>query len=209
MNKFLCHVCCWFIPGTKNRKSFREKHIKKNKFFELEQKINTAIFKLNTITSAIADGSGNGIIHLMMNNAMVPEKYRFMFYEINDGDIFIDGGANEGIITDLVLKFGAKVYAFEPNPLAINFLRKKYINNKNVVLEETAISDEDGDVVFKFNSIFDQAGTIEITKYKYEKETEQKVKKIKFSNYILNLIKNENKNIYMVKLDIEGAEFDV
>jgi 16S rRNA A1518/A1519 N6-dimethyltransferase RsmA/KsgA/DIM1 with predicted DNA glycosylase/AP lyase activity len=44
---------------------------------------------------------------------------------IEKGDICIDAGANVGNITAQMLDYGAKVYAFEPNPFAFAKIRTK------------------------------------------------------------------------------------
>jgi FkbM family methyltransferase len=138
----------------------------------------------------------------MLNDTHVPQKYRFMFYEMCENDIFIDGGMNEGKVTDICVKVGAKVYGFEPNPLAHKFLKNKYRNNKNVIVENKAIADKNDIMEFCFNSIFDQGGSIIWGKGKINN---YKVDTIDFSEYL----KKIESDIYMIKLDIEGAEFDV
>jgi FkbM family methyltransferase len=52
---------------------------------------------------------------------------------IKKGDICIDAGSNVGNITAQMLDYGAKVYAFEPNPFAFAKLEQRFILNKNVV----------------------------------------------------------------------------
>ena len=52
---------------------------------------------------------------------------------IKKGDICIDAGANVGNITAQMIDYGAKVYAFEPNPFAFAKLEQRFILNKNVV----------------------------------------------------------------------------
>jgi FkbM family methyltransferase len=168
------------------------------------------LFGIKLISRSIIDPNGNGMLSLMMANAQVPNKYKFMFYEMVTGSIFIDGGMNEGIITDICLKFGAKIYGFEPNPFAAKFLKNKYRNNENVIVEPKAISNRDGKISFNFSDIFDQGGTKCDVMNKYKRQQNKfEVEEILFSNYVKSIVKQEQKDIYMCKLDIEGAEFEV
>ena len=56
------------------------------------------------------------------------------------GSLVIDVGANVGKFTDIFLKKGFKVHAFEPDPIAINELKKICGNdNENLELFEVAV----------------------------------------------------------------------
>ncbi len=59
----------------------------------------------------------------------------------------IEIGANDGGHTFELSKH-SKVWAFEPDPLNIKILKDKFINNKNVVIIESAVSDFNGTALF-------------------------------------------------------------
>ena len=45
-------------------------------------------------------------------------------YQIREGDIIVDIGANIGVFSLWAAKQGAKVFAVEPNPEAFNYLKR-------------------------------------------------------------------------------------
>ncbi|MDR3290339.1 MAG: FkbM family methyltransferase [Rickettsiales bacterium] len=218
MNKKLVNLMALFILKKENRHCFRNKCYSRKSISQksLNDIGNDAIFFANDteikeilyrLQRAIIPND-NRYLEKMLKNAYVPEKYRFMFYEMNEDDIFIDGGMNKGLITDIALNRCAKVYAFEPNPFAAEFLKKRYYNNKNVIIEQKAIFNKNVDVEFCFHSQFDEGGSISGFMNK-GKGNVFKVPTVNFSNYLQRVIKDNGKDIYMCKLDIEGAEFDV
>ena len=62
---------------------------------------------------------------------------------LNKGSYVIDCGANVGEFTKLFLEKGFFVDAFEPDPIAINELKKKCKNNKNLNLFQSAVGLKD------------------------------------------------------------------
>ena len=61
-----------------------------------------------------------------------------------ENNIFIDVGANIGEISEYVeKKCKAKVYSYEPHPTAFIFLKKRFINNKNIKLFNLAVSNSE------------------------------------------------------------------
>jgi len=66
-------------------------------------------------------------------------------FELSEGKICIDIGANNGGMTQSMLHSGAlKVYAIEAGKINCNVIRERFKNNDNVVVFETAVSDEKG-----------------------------------------------------------------
>ncbi len=134
------------------------------------------------------------------------------------------GGANVGLFTDLCLSLGANIHLFEPNKYLVeNILERKYKNNNKVKINNLALGDKDTELVlynnenFKNNISRTTGGSIMNNFFakngkKEEKVVEEKVGVIDFSQYLKNNFKLENENyppVYLCKLDIEGAEFDV
>jgi FkbM family methyltransferase len=64
---------------------------------------------------------------------------------ISPGDLCFDIGANIGRKSGILLELGAKVVAIEPQPSCMNFLRKKFKNNKDIVFEEKALAAKEGE----------------------------------------------------------------
>ena len=162
---------------------------------------------------AIVDPKWFWFFQLMLENANVPKKYRYMFCPKEENSIFIDCGANVWLIIDIARFMDMEVYAFEPNPQAIKLLNKKYIEDKKVHIYPNAVSNKHWKMDFFLNEslMFDQSATIieecaEREGWKNEKAT---VDIVKFTEVIKKCILPKHKKIHLLKLDIEGAEFDV
>jgi len=179
---------------------------------------------LEAIRHAIADPNGIGMLNLLMNNLGVPKKYRHLFYEMGEGDVCIDCGANVGKFTDLVLHTGASVHLFEPNRMLVRSLRHKYgAMAKRVVISEAAVAANAGEMTLynsedsKNDITATAAGSI-ISDYLARKETEAKTvvgEKVRVVDLVAYIEGNfpsaaaspEAPPIYLLKIDIEGAEF--
>lgn len=134
------------------------------------------------------------------------------FKNIQPGDVCIDCGANVGLVTLEMLKKGAVVHAFEPNIYAYEKLQertKEYgssckIYNAGVWDRQDKMklylhewSDQD-QVKWSTGSSFVQ----EKENVRSDKYTEVDV--IRLSDFIRNL----NTRVKMLKIDIEGAEYE-
>lgn len=100
----------------------------------------TRIQKLEYVTWAIVDPKWFWFFSLMLENANVPQKYRYMFFPKEDNAVFIDCWANVWLIIDIARFMDIEVYAFEPNPQAIRLLNKKYRDDKKVHIYPNAVS---------------------------------------------------------------------
>lgn len=171
------------------------------------------IKKLWSLPGAIVDPNGLWFINLMFDNANVPNKYRYMFFPDYDDAIFLDCWMNVWLITDIALKQNMEVYWFEPNPVAIKLLNKKYLWNKKVHIYPYAVSNENSEMNFYSNpqSLFDQWGSI-IKEFAENEGGERlnnpiQVQVKKLTNIIKHDILTRHKYIHLLKLDIEWAEF--
>jgi len=117
------------------------------------------------------------------------------------GDIVYDLGAMVGFYTLLaaeLVKENGKVYAFEPSPRNVYYLKKNVELNKykNVVIMNYAISDEDGD------AFFDTGRSIS-TGHLVKKESSI----VKISSLDSLWSKGKILQPDFIKMDIEGAEY--
>lgn len=77
-----------------------------------------------------------------------PSETSLLYQEIKEGQVVVDVGAHIGYFTLLFSKLvGPKgaVYAFEPNPYSLAYLRRNVAvnNSRNVVVEDMAVYDRD------------------------------------------------------------------
>ena len=115
--------------------------------------------------------------------------------------VAIDVGANVGLFTEFCLDAGfAKVYSIEPNPLAANEFRKMHSDNPNVIFEEIALTGNGEDVSLSVDPgntlVSSIAKTISNNTVLVKSET-------------LNSLIERVGEIDLLKIDIEGAEYDL
>lgn len=122
---------------------------------------------------------------------------------IKKGMRVVDAGANIGYFTLLMAQLvgkSGKVHAFEPGHENIELLKKNVTLNKrkNVIVNETALSNKVGDLNFYLSASNPQDHRI--IKDKHEKRKTYKVKSITLDEYF------KNGKVDFIKMDIQGAE---
>lgn len=171
--------------------------------------------KLKLIQAAICDEKGLGRLNLLLANAKVPKKYYDIFYNMLRGGVdklvCVDCGAHAGLISDIMLHCEAFVYAFEPNLHLQKFLRRKYKNNDNIKLYQKAVATFNGTTDFLIFEKRNLSQGNRILKSKQDKNTSKsyKVEVVDICEFIEKEILKEVDKIYFLKLDIEGAEFEI
>jgi FkbM family methyltransferase len=140
------------------------------------------------------------------------QRMKLPTFKIHKHKVCIDCGANVGNITDQMASCGAIVYAFEPNPYAFKFLQKRFEGKQNVHLFNNGVwdkktkmrlylhenSDQDEVMWSTGSSILDYKGNILKNKFVDIEVID-----------LVEFIKSLNKKIYILKIDIEGAECEL
>jgi len=131
------------------------------------------------------------------------EKQKILLENIKDGFVFYDLGAHTGYYSlqaSMLVGKGGMVYAFEPNPRNISYLKQHFAINKieNVSIVEFAVGDHDGNIPFALgNSSFvghiSQDGDINV----------------KILSLDSSVARGDFKKPDFVKIDVEGAELSV
>ena len=130
-----------------------------------------------------------------------------------ESSTIVDCGANNGLYTDLVLKYSRKlprVLLFEPTPDLFKLLSVKYSNASNVLLFSVALSNSIGESSFmvnnsrgQLNSLLDSSCSV------YSKpEAGNVVSSIMVQTTILDRVCADLAigSILLLKIDVEGAE---
>ena len=179
----------------------------------MPESLKSLIRKFLYLCGATVDPKWFWFFQLMLENANVPRKYRYMFCPKEENVVFIDCWANVWLITDIARFMDMEVYAFEPNPQAIRLLNKKYVDDKKVHVYPDAVSNKNWKMDFFISEteMFDQGATIieECAKIEWWKNDKVEVDIVRLSEVIKNDILPNHKKIHLLKLDIEWAEFDV
>lgn len=154
-------------------------------------------------------------LDFLLESASVRKAYRDIFYKMpyeaqkrGKKLICIDGGAHRGIVSDIVLLCQGVSYAFEPNIYLHAFLKEKYKDEKDVFLYPYALADQNFTANFKDCGVSSDAGSINDEIFRSNVDTYE-VKAIDLCEFIEKEILSKNERIYFLKLDIEGAEFDI
>jgi len=97
---------------------------------------------------------------------------------------------------------GARIMAFEPDPASYKLLKKNITNNdmKRVTAHNIALANKVGSMPFYIDSSVDGSLTMSLYAKRQQKKIVVKVNRL--SHYI-------KQRIDLLKMDIEGAEFDV
>jgi len=131
---------------------------------------------------------------------------------LNSKSLVLDLGANVGKITQQMADFGATVYAFEPNPFAFAKLKDRFQDNPKVICLNNAVLDKVTSIPLYFHENSDQD---EITwsvgsSLLDFKNNVLKEKKVNVETVdMVAFIKEINKPIDLIKMDIEGVECKV
>lgn len=170
-------------------------------------------------------GGGGGSFYafeFLLNRAYVAHKYHKIFYDFylrnQKGEklVFVDGGCHNGVFSDIALACGGICYAFEPNIYLCAFLRNLYKDNPHFILHQQAISNKNDKTIF-YNETYGENEQIvgagsSIVKFSekspYTQNQGYEVQMIDFCDFVKGLLQKHGK-INFIKLDIEGAEFDV
>ena len=130
---------------------------------------------------------------------------------LNKGSYVIDCGANVGEFTKLFLDKGFIVDAFEPDPIAVNELKKKCKNNKNLNLFQSAVGLKDNTQrLFRYRKFDenDPYSTQGSSLLDYRSGTNKPFVEIEVIDFI-NHINKQKKEISLLKMDIEGSEVEI
>lgn len=165
----------------------------------------------------LTGGGGFYSFTYLLNRAYVAFKYHKIFYDFylrhhQNGEklVFVDGGVHNGVFSDIALACGGICYGFEPNIYLCAFLNNLYKDNPQFILHQQAISCQNETTMFYDydEDIASQGASIVASKALPQKAAGYEVQMIDFAEFIKKLVKEHGK-IALIKLDIEGAEFDV
>ena len=136
------------------------------------------------------------------------EFFSLKLYDQIDVDnlkVVLDVGANIGLWTKYIKSRNAqKVYCFEPNKKALDSLTNAFKDDESVIISDKAISGKRGNLEFYFDEGKSTASSLlnvrdkNSSSYEVEAITLEDALNLTGSNFV-----------DLVKIDIEGAEFDV
>lgn len=131
---------------------------------------------------------------------------------LGPNDIALDFGANYGDYTDKLARTGATVHAYEPDPDTFQALQKRFAATENVVLHECAVSAKSGTLTlrrvkdYELNPREKSVGSSIV--YNDKRMSDQNSLQVPVVSF-WDVIAGFSKSVSLIKMDIEGAEWDV
>ena len=133
-------------------------------------------------------------------------------FRLNKNSIVIDCGANVGSITSYLTLTGPKIYAFEPDPVAFKILNQRCKKKINVECINKGVWNKDAVIkLYRHKEMKDEE-----TSFTIGSSIVADKKNVDTSSFyeievidLLNFIRQLNKKVDLVKVDIEGAEIEI
>ncbi len=150
----------------------------------------------------------------ILGNYEDPETVKTFLSWLKPDTVFYDLGANAGYFALLANRFisSGRIYSFEPSPAAQEIFQQhvkrnhSFISNNNIRLLPYALSDSEKQVEFS-NDLVQQAGNTYITESSVFSNSEDFLTIPCYS--IDGLLKLKYDKPDIIKVDVEGAEYDV
>lgn len=134
---------------------------------------------------------------------------------LRPGDLAIDCGANQGVVTAVLAETGADVLAFEPDPWAFAVLQDRFGDHPRVTLHNAALGTSEGRVRLKRADNFADnpsgasvKSTILEGGRSIDEGTGVDVRLVDFPARVAEIARTRDE-IAFVKMDIEGAELEI
>lgn len=204
----------WSIPSPKRVYDFMQDDSFRGFLIEFYSKDDNFLFSKELV---IKSSNGKRNVKLNLSNPFdcIFFNYNEMFvngqydcYGIRDLDTVFDIGANNGLFSLYLLNNGCKnVYAFEPNKSAIKNISSILTEYEDYEIVEKAVYTKDEDLTFYISENNSTIGSISkdhVSPHATPKEIT--VPAVSLKTFIQS--KNIDK-IGLIKMDIEGAEYDI
>lgn len=199
---------CWIIPfNTKLVNTV----LQNNKFpgFNIKIYSDKRLLQVDKFVINNVDPLIKRLYNTPTHDDVGPSYVDFFFGDlcsgINTKDIVIDAGANVGFFTLFAKENGAtRVYSIEPDPLPYNFLELNYKHDPSVITINKVLSHKNESIYFNI-ALSNSVGS-SISEYQLIKNN---IFCTKIDSISLHNILNLESTINLLKLDIEGAEYDV
>ncbi len=164
--------------------------------------------RFGNVDLLLVDLESSETLHHLQREICNQDEYKIKDIELNDGDVIVDIGANVGIVSIYLAKRfpNVKILAYEAHPHTYkNLLENIELNDvKNIVPHNLAVYSKDSDTL---NITLDIVNTGSSSCFKND---EGQITETVSTISLDTIIKNNNiSNIRYLKIDCEGAEFDI
>ena len=171
---------------------------------------------VDNIDLVLYDIKTSRTLDFVIPEALHGDEYRTKNIDFKPGDVVIDIGANVGSVSIMLAKKYPflKIYSFEAHPINFENLQKNIKENNitNIKAFNNAVYSEDNFLI-DINLNMDNTGASNsfIDPEHYPEVYNKEYSSIEVPTISLDtIIKNNNiENIKLLKMDCEGAEFDI
>jgi FkbM family methyltransferase len=159
---------------------------------------------VKTIFNDLKPGEKHNV-YVVFNEITSQRTYNNDFICVEKDDLVVDIGFNYGLFSMTSLRYHpGRIIAFEPNPKLVKTF-KGYFKESMIELHQKAVSNKNGNVIFYENldpgmsTIFDDINNV-------SQGDSYEVEVINFNDFIIS---NNIEKIDYLKVDCEGAEYDI
>lgn len=136
-----------------------------------------------------------------------------IFNFLNSDSIVLDFGANIGDVSQYLNDmFKCKIYCYEPDPNAFNFLRKRFKTDYNIKTFNLAITNDGQEKKLYFHKESKIGGQVSYSEASSLLDKKENISQNNFYNVKSINIKellNNFEYIDLIKIDIEGYEYEI
>lgn len=164
--------------------------------------------RFGDVNLKLIDLESSETLHHLEREICGNDEYKLKDIELNDGDVIVDIGANVGIVSIYLAKRfpNVKILAYEAHPHTYsNFLKNIEANNvKNIIPHNLAVYSKDNETL---DITLDVINTGSSSCFKNDEgQITETIPTISLDTIITN---NNISSIRYLKIDCEGAEFDI
>jgi len=159
---------------------------------------------VKTIFNDLKPGEKHNV-YVVFNEITSQRTYNNDFICVEKDDLVVDIGFNYGLFSMTSLRYHpGRIIAFEPNPKLVKTF-KGYFKESMIELHQKAVSNKNGHAIFYENldpgmsTIFEDINNV-------SPEDSYEVEVINFNDFIIS---NNIEKIDYLKVDCEGAEYDI
>jgi len=132
---------------------------------------------------------------------------------INSKSIVLDIGANIGDVSEFIFKkYNCNIFSYEPNIACYNHMKKRFADYKKIKIYNYAISNFSGEgslYFHRFAKSNNDERYIEGASLRSDKDNIDINKNIKVKIINIKEILNAHEKIDLIKIDIEGSEYQI
>jgi FkbM family methyltransferase len=200
---------CWIIPFNPKLKNIISQNNKFPGFYVKVYGPNKRLLQVDKFVMNNVDPLIKRYFNTPSHDCIGPSYVDFFFGDLCTGmdtkGVVIDAGANVGFFTLFAKENGAtRVYSIEPDPLPYSFLESNFKHDPSVTIINKVLSHKNEPV--DFNIVLANSVGSGMSEHRIK---DNNVFSTEIDSISLHNILNIEPTINLLKLDIEGAEYDV